>query len=40
MSQGGELDYYAVAAKSSEIKIYQILYERGSLKGVSLVWLV
>lgn len=37
LAQGGEHDFFSVAAKTSEIRIYHINYERGVLKGVSLV---
>ncbi len=35
MVQGYEQDYFSVAAKTSEIRIQQITYNQGQLKGVS-----
>ena len=37
MGQGGEEDYYAVVAWTSEIKIHRIVYEHGVLKGLEKV---
>lgn len=36
MTQGHEFDYYSVAAKTSEVRIFQIAYNQGILKGVRL----
>lgn len=37
MTQGGDMDYFAVAAKTTDTRIYQIVYNQGSLKAVRII---
>jgi hypothetical protein len=40
MVQGHHDDYFSVAAKSSEIRLYQPVHHQGTLKGVSKIHIV
>eukprot|EP00347_Sterkiella_histriomuscorum_P020835 403336284 len=37
MTQGQDLDYFAVAAKTTDTRIYQIVYNQGVMKGLEKV---
>jgi hypothetical protein len=36
MTQSHDIDYFSVAAKTSEVRIFQVAYNQGALKGVSI----